>query len=700
MLYENISLERSHSSSSSVELDRISTVVDVHEPKSSKPRITQVSEFSRSIDLQKEKSPELEALTPMPSPSETFSPVETNICSEFGSDNSPLFTDYTDSPVSTPGNRKRKFEQKKDKGNLRETYKSMWADEKRKYNVNRGLKYKSRSGKIQPEKNIKPPCPLTCKKKCTLRFTESERKKIFDIFWQIGDHTRQWDFLSKYAKRAERNRVTKSESKRTCTIKYFFPQKTENTDDVSLKPVCKLMFLNTLGISYSFLTTALNKFHEGDGIIEPDCRGKHSRHPKTITPDIIKSVCDHIKSFTPVESHYTRKRSNKLYLDCTLTYPKMFDLYTEWFDVTKHAAKAINVRQYRDIVQQNFNVAFHIPKKDKCDACHIYEHLKNPSEEQKSKHVWHLEEKTRARNLKKNDKDISTSNKEIVTIAFDLQKTLTTPHGNVSVFYYKRKLNVYNFTAFDLGSLQGYCYCWHEQIGKKGANEIASYVLNLIQSKLQDNVKEFRFWSDNCGGQNRNRIVFLMYMYACWKYNITITHRFLVVGHTQNEGDSMHALIEKRTKNVEIYTPEQWHMAIRMAKAAKPYKVTEVSQELIFDFKSCLPLFNNWKKGTNGENVMWNQMCEIHITEEPFKINYKYTFEDDTSHSIECFSSKNTRNRQNELTIGLNNITVAYHEPLPIDKEKYKDLNHLCRTGIIPAQHHDFYKTLVTKNDN
>lgn len=62
-------------------------------------------------------------------------------------------------------------------------------------------------------------------------------------------------------------------------------------------------------------------------------------------------------------------------------------------------------------------------------------------------------------------------------------------------------------------------------------------------SKYKDQgINEFRFWSDNCVGQNRN--VFAMYMHAAILYNVSIHHSFLEVGHTPNEGDSVHALIE------------------------------------------------------------------------------------------------------------------------------------------------------------
>ena len=52
-------------------------------------------------------------------------------------------------------------------------------------------------------------------------------------------------------------------------------------------------------------------------------------------------------------------------------------------------------------------------------------------------------------------------------------------------------------------------------------------------------------YSDNCGGQNRNKMVFSMFVKAAIDLEINITHRFLEVDHTQNGGDSMHTRIEQ-----------------------------------------------------------------------------------------------------------------------------------------------------------
>lgn len=67
----------------------------------------------------------------------------------------------------------------------------------------------------------------------------------------------------------------------------------------------------------------------------------------------------------------------------------MFKLYLEWFDSEKYTSKATKERQYRDIVNSNFNLAFHIPKKDQCDKCHVFRLKKNPTDQEKEAFQQH-----------------------------------------------------------------------------------------------------------------------------------------------------------------------------------------------------------------------------------------------------------------------------------------------------------------------
>ena len=62
-----------------------------------------------------------------------------------------------------------------------------------------------------------------------------------------------------------------------------------------------------------------------------------------------------------------------------------------------------------------------------------------------------------------------------------------------------------------------------------------------------------------------------MYLYAVTTLNInSIIHKFLIRGHTQNEGDAAHSVIEKNIKRAKksgpIYVPDQYVSLIRTAK--------------------------------------------------------------------------------------------------------------------------------------
>ncbi|KAJ8718901.1 hypothetical protein PYW07_016457 [Mythimna separata] len=237
----------------------------------------------------------------------------------------------------------------------------MWLDEKRKFNVNRGLEYMSRSGKLRQQRKIKTACK--CPKKCFEKIKESARCTIFKNYWEIGDHTRQWDFITKYVSRLDKKCVVKQNSQRNCTLQYSLPV-TRDSGSIEKVYVCKVMFLNTLSISSIVVKTALDKFEKGFGVIGKDCRGKHSNHPIKIPRTAVESVCSHVKTFQPVESHNTRKKTSKVYLDGSLTYARMFNLYREW--CVKEAIP-VNcqikiLRHYRDIINKNFNLSF---KKEK-----------------------------------------------------------------------------------------------------------------------------------------------------------------------------------------------------------------------------------------------------------------------------------------------------------------------------------------------
>ncbi|GFW08052.1 uncharacterized protein TNCV_2978201 [Trichonephila clavipes] len=221
--------------------------------------------------------------------------------------------------------------------------------------------------------------------------------------------------------------------------------------------------------------------------------------------------------------------------------------------------------QYRAIFK-SYNLSFFTPKKDQCDVCLIYQNTKQNTTECEN----HILEKDLSRLEKENKKSTDST----VVAVYDLQAVLSCPQGKASSYYYISKLAVYNLTIAELkGGKTVNCYTWDEIQGKRDAIEIGSCVLKYLQylNDKADRPIDVVLYRDNCCGQQKNN-----FMMSIYKYTVTtlkniksVTHKFLVKGHIQNEGDAAHSTIEKVKRALRrgpIYLPSQYAMAVKTAK--------------------------------------------------------------------------------------------------------------------------------------
>ena len=113
----------------------------------------------------------------------------------------------------------------------------------------------------------------------------------------------------------------------------------------------------------------------------------------------------------------------------------------------------------------------------------------------------------------------------------------------------------------------GHCFISHEGQAKRGQNEIGSCV-NIFLKKNSFG-KPIIFNSDNCMDQNKNKFTVSLYMYTIMSYNIP-SHKYLITGHTQNEGNHMSSLNEKQKecalRGRPTYIPAQWVIVIRCGR--------------------------------------------------------------------------------------------------------------------------------------
>lgn len=183
-----------------------------------------------------------------------------------------------------------------------------------------------------------------------------------------------------------------------------------------------------------------------------------------------------------------------------------------------------------------------------------------------------------------------------------------------------------------------------------------------------------------------------MYMYAVFSLGITsITHNFFVTGHGQNEGDSMHAMIEKQVKKFKksspIYVPDQYACIIRAAKKnGEPYKVNELCHNDFVDLKAlAADLCINIPK-----NVKLTEIRALKLEKDhPNVLFYKTSFDQRDYFEAPIINSRRKPDLEKIV------LRDAYNRrPGITDAKKNGLLSLIQKKGCVPMYYLDFYNNL------
>ena len=145
----------------------------------------------------------------------------------------------------------------------------------------------------------------------------------------------------------------------------------------------------------------------------------------------------------------------------------------ELYQPEKEIEVEVREQTYRNVFNTCFNLSFHKPEKDCCETWIEFENAMRTLLEEK--YQTNLVDKIAACNIKAIQKFLSQNNPQsIQRLAFDLQKVLNVCSGENDLFYYTRKLDVYDLAIIDLVNKNGFCYTWDETTAKRGPNELAA----------------------------------------------------------------------------------------------------------------------------------------------------------------------------------------------------------------------------------
>lgn len=319
----------------------------------------------------------------------------------------------------------------------------------------------------------------------------------------------------------------------------------------------------------------------------------------------------------------------------------------------------------------------------------------------------HLRRKKEAQEEKFADKERARIDKSFMSVTYDLQSVLQIPSSEASLAYYLRKLNMYNLTVYEaVTPNRAFCFCWTEVNGRKGSCEIGTCLIKYIHN-LPPEVKEISFFSDTCGGQNRNVQISALFLNLVQKTNLeVIEQKFLESGNSFMEVDSMHSAIERQKRFLPVYCVNDWINIFKLARSTRgrnkdkpPYITQEIKFEEFLDLKMLSEtLVKNRNIDEDGQKVNWLKVkCFRYEKAKPHILQYKYDY--NTAYKSINVRARRAGRRSTSNFVEVEDFPCLYSEQLKISQKKKMNLLTMCTKKVIPEIFHSWINSLPSDKD-
>ena len=412
--------------------------------------------------------------------------------------------------------------------------------------------------------------------------SEETRRKLCYDFWLLGSWAEKKAFIA--ASVATRHKIKSRKETLKLREKIKNHDCYMSNDDGKKIRVCRKMFLSTFAIGEDqfrrWTRPPTREDRNNSSTSDPE-----NDHDNSQTKDKVSRmdrvgrqfVADWLDKVPKVPSHYCRSSTSKVYVESTFrSYAHMHKVYCK--HDRKLGRRTVGIKVFIDVLKK-LKVGIHSPRKDQCDLCYGY---KIGNVDQTTYDV-HIDKKNEARNSKNEAK--KSANPTRVVLTMDLQSVMLCPRIEASAVYYKMKLQLHNFTMYDLHDGSVSLYVWHEGNGGVTSNEFTSCIVDYI-TKLSSRVTSVVLVSDGACYQNRNKILSSALSNLAIRKQITIEQIILERGHTMMEVDSVHATLECLFDNYPIYAPSDYVFLMRQARPKQPYTVNSVDYSFFRDYES------------------------------------------------------------------------------------------------------------------
>ncbi|CAH0719239.1 unnamed protein product, partial [Brenthis ino] len=330
---------------------------------------------------------------------------------------------------------------------------------------------------------VKPGCNQSCIKKCMSSFTELERKRVNEIFWNFNCEAQGLYVKSLVTEKDVFKRIKDSQQIRKHTYVYFLEI------DNKKKEVCKTFFLTTLGYHKNNdrrVLEILKKLPES----QADRRGRHD-NLKKLDREKLK---EHIESFRPAIAHYRRAHApNRRYLPSDLNVTMM---HTDFIE--KNPNFKVFYALYRKFLKKDMNISFaqlgneeckqcesfklhQISCKDteNCTDCTIY---RNHCEKYQKARIYYQQDVTQSLNESESSRLPSKC-----YYSADLQKVIMLPRLDMfKVVMFCPRIIAFNESFVSLGSNKKekpFAAMWHEAVSGRKQEDIISTYGAFFESK-------------------------------------------------------------------------------------------------------------------------------------------------------------------------------------------------------------------------
>lgn len=426
--------------------------------------------------------------------------------------------------------------------------------------------------------------------KCFEVLSEEQKRMIIKNFNELDSHDYQNSYLcgliTVVPVQQRRSRKNNNGETQFHDAAYSYRVRIQFDGSVQDFPVCAKAFMALHGIGRGKLEF-LQKSLKLIGVSPKDKRGKKSHIHRKLSENIFNAIVQHIGTFQGRKSHYSLKKTRKLYLPEELNISKMFEMFK-----IKYPDIKVSYETYRNIFNTKFNISFGYPRIDTCSFCdEINVKLKALEVDTKKNEseIKNLTTQKRIHSLKaeafysrkKAARLRARKDSNFEAIAMDYQKNVSLPNITTNDVYYKRQLSMYNFNIHVLSSEQSFFYTYPETHAKKGADEVAAFLFHFITNYLYKSVKELSIFCDSAGGQNKNYtlIRFIHFVTCEIKLLNHITTTFPIRGHSYLECDKNMSLINLKTR---MEMPADWMRLIESSrKKPCPFVVVEVDLIMI-----------------------------------------------------------------------------------------------------------------------